>query len=167
MSLLRTGSTGHCGRLPDTILRYIDEVVAFEGGTPASIFCSWHADWSNDGATGTFLNLFASLEGKLRLRLNCFAVHFDNGINHEVDWRVQRRRIDDQVAALREFKTVRRMMPEIIIGELGRFVRFADVDRHPFAIGVKFCPAVVACDFALVRFRGNRKTNREARGNAN
>ena len=32
-----------------------------------------------------FLNLFAPLERKLGLRLDGFAIHFNDGINHEVD----------------------------------------------------------------------------------
>jgi len=32
-----------------------------------------------------FLNLFAPLESELRLRLHRFAIHFNDGINHEVD----------------------------------------------------------------------------------
>ena len=32
------------------------------------------------------LDLFAPLERELRLRLHRFAVHFNDGINHEIDW---------------------------------------------------------------------------------
>ena len=69
------------------------------------------------------------------------------------------------VAAAAQFEAVSGVMTEIVAGEFGMLVGLADVHRHPFAIGEKFRPAMVAGNCARIAVGRNGEANGKSRGN--
>src|SRR6266511_4620476 len=104
----------------------------------------------------------AELEG--RLRFHDLAVHFKQRINQEIDRSAFRFRVDHQIATLRQFEPIRRIMTKIIIRQLRVLPCFTDIHRHPLAICKKFSPAMVALDSALILVGWNGCADGETRG---
>src|SRR6185436_18088900 len=73
-------------------------------------------------------------------------------------------RIDHQIAALGQFKPIRRIMTKIIIRELGVLPRFTDIYRHPLTVREKFGPAMVALDLAFIFVGWNGRADGKTRG---
>lgn len=59
------------------------------------------------------------------------------------------------------------MVAEVVVGEFGKFVGFADIDRDPFAISQALGPAMIAANYTVAFVGGNGESDGEARGNAN
>src|ERR1043166_4727233 len=97
------------------------------------------------------------------LGLNNLTVHLQKWIHEEINRAAFRFRIDYQVATLRHFKSVRRIVTEIIVGQLRVFPRFADVHRNPLTVGEKFGPAMVTLDLAFILVGWNGRADGETR----
>src|SRR5262249_12548115 len=70
------------------------------------------------------------------------------------------------IPAFAQLEAVRRVMAEIVIRQARVLVGFADIHRHPLAVGKELGPAVVTVDAALVSFGGDGGADGEARWNA-
>src|SRR4029077_17141263 len=92
------------------------------------------------------------------------AVHLEERINEEIDRSAFRFRIDHQIATLRQFKSVRRIMTKIIIRQLRVLPRFTNIHRNPLTVREKFGPAMVALDLALLLVGWNSRADGETRG---
>src|SRR4029077_10918393 len=95
---------------------------------------------------------------------NDCAVHLKERINKEIDRSAFRFRIDHQIAALRQFKSVRWIMTKIIIRELWVLPRFTDIHRNPLTVREKFGPAMIALDLAIILVGWNGRADCETRG---
>ena len=82
------------------------------------------------------------------------AVHLEVWPEEIVERASFRGGFDGDVAPAAELEAVSGMMAKIIIGQLRMLVGLADVDRHPFAVGMKLRPAVVAANDAGVLLAG-------------
>src|SRR5215831_19412619 len=89
------------------------------------------------------------------LGLDDLAVHLKQRINEEINRSAFRFWIDHQIAPLCQFKSVSRIVTEIVIGQLRVLPRFTDVYRNPLTVSEKFGPAMIALDLALVLVRWN------------
>ncbi len=58
-------------------------------------------------------------------------------------------------------------MTKVIVGELRILPSLANINRHPFAIGEEFRPAMVALHRTLVFLCGNGRADGKPTGNAN
>src|SRR4029077_12466898 len=99
-----------------------------------------NARWphSNDGCA---LALGANApELESGLGFDDLAVHFKERINEEINRSAFRFWIDHQIAALGQFKSVRRIMTKIIIRQLRVLPRFTNVSWHPLTVREKFGP---------------------------
>src|SRR5438067_12334393 len=101
-------------------------------------------------------------EDKRGLRLDYFAVHLKQRIDEKVYWAARRLGVHNQVAAFRQFKTIGRIMPEIVIRQLWIFPCFADINGNPPTICQEFGPTMIAIDRAFVFFSRNGCTDRKA-----
>jgi hypothetical protein len=75
------------------------------------------------------------------LGLDYLAVHLKQRVGEKIDRATRRLRVDDQVAALGQFETIGRVMPEIVICQLWILPCFADINGNPATIRQKFRPA--------------------------
>ncbi len=92
------------------------------------------------------------------------AVHLKQRINQEINRSAFRFWIDHQIATLRQFKPIRRIMTKIIISQLRVLPRFTDIHRNPLTVCEKFGPAMVALDLALILVGWNGRADGETRG---
>ena len=92
------------------------------------------------------------------------AVHLKQRINQEIDRSAFRFWVDHQIATLRQFKPIRRIMTKIIISQLRVLPRFTDIHRHPLTVREKFGPAMIALDLALILVGWNGRADGETRG---
>ena len=107
-----------------------------------------------------------SLERKRDTGLGRFPVHFQQGVSEKIDRPRCRKRINFQVTAAAEFKSIGRMVAKIVCREGRILVGFTDVHGPPLAIGIKLYPAMIAVYAAVVSLGGNAGSDRETRGNA-
>src|SRR6266480_6758127 len=98
-----------------------------------------------------------------RLGFYHLTVHLKQRVGEKIDRTARRLGIDHQIAAFSQLETIRRIMTEIIIGQLGILPRFTNIHWHPASISEKFGPAMVALNRALVLVGGNRGTDRKTR----
>src|SRR6266700_3787786 len=115
-----------------------------------------------DEANESFLSADAP-EHEGGLGLYHLAVYLDQGVGEKIDRAARRLGIDHQIAAFGQLETICWIMTEIVIRQLWIFPRFTDIHRHPASICVKFRPAMVAFDRALILVGWNRRANGKTR----
>src|SRR4029453_11260225 len=94
-------------------------------------------------------------ESETGFRLHGFAVYLQQRIRKKVNRTTGWGRIDNQIASFVQLEAIRRIVTEIIVGQLWMLPCFADIDRNPAPIGEEFRPTMVAFDCAFAFVRGD------------
>src|SRR6266566_3689793 len=111
---------------------------------------------ADDEANESFLSADAP-EHEGGLGLYHLAVDLDQGVGEKINRTACRLGIDHQIAAFGQLETIRRVVAEVVVGQLWIFPRFTDIHRHPASICEKFSPAMITLDRPLVFIGRNRR----------